>query len=178
VVNGDLSAASGIMVDSGATLGGTGTLSNTTINNGATLAPGPPNSVGTLRVAGNLVLASAASYLVQVSPAVASLTTISGTASLGGSVVANGTGGAYGIGQKHAVLTASGGVTGTFSSLVVSGFGAATQPTITYDANDAFLVLAPAALHLPSAPPTNVANVASAIEAANTVSAACVRQPL
>jgi outer membrane autotransporter protein len=168
VVNGDLSAASGITVDPGATLGGTGTLSNTTINDGATLAPGPPNSIGTLRVIGNLVLASAASYLVQVSPATASLTTISGTASLGGTLVANGTGGAYSIGHKYTVLTASGGVTGTFSSLVVSGFGAATQPTITYDANDAFLVLAPAALQLPSAPPTNVANVASAIEAANT----------
>jgi outer membrane autotransporter protein len=170
VVNGDLSAASGITVDSGATLGGSGTLSTTTINNGAALAPGPPNGIGTLRIIGNLVLASGASYQVRVSPAAASLTTVSGMASLGGTLVANATGGAYGIGHKYAVLTASGGVTGTFSSFVASGFGASTQPTVTYDANDAFLVLAPAALHLPSAPPTNVANVAGAIAAANTVS--------
>jgi uncharacterized protein with beta-barrel porin domain len=170
VVNGDLSAASGTTVDPGATLSGTGTLSNTTIQNGATLAPGPPNGVGTLRVTGNLLLASAATYLVQVSPAAASLTFVSGTASLGGTLVANGTGGTYSIGHKYAVLTASGGVTGTFASLVASGFGAATQPTIIYDATDAFLVLAPVALQLPSAPPTNVVNVAAAIEAAHTVS--------
>jgi uncharacterized protein with beta-barrel porin domain len=168
VVNGDLSAASGITVDPGATLGGTGTLSNTTINDGATLAPGPPNSIGTLRVIGNLVLASAARYMVQVSPATASLTAVSGAASLGGTLVADGTGGAYTVGHKYAVVTASGGVTGTFSSLAVTGSFGATQPIISYDGNDAFLVLVPAALHLPSSAPTNVVNVASAIEAANT----------
>jgi outer membrane autotransporter protein len=168
VVNGDLSAASGIMVDSGATLGGTGTLSGTTVNDGATLAPGPLNSIGTLHVIGNLVLASAASYVVQVSPVAASLTTISGTASIGGTLVANGSGGVYTVGRKYAVLTASGGVAGTFSSLTVMGSFGATRPTITYDADDAYLVLAPALLPLPPGAPTNVTNVANAIDAANT----------
>jgi uncharacterized protein with beta-barrel porin domain len=170
LVNGDLSAASGIAVNLGATLGGTGTVSSITINNGGTLAPGLPNSIGTLRVKGNLALASAASYLVQVSPAAASLTSVNGTASIGGTLVANGIGGAYTVGQKYAVLSASGGVTGTFSSLAVTGAFGSTQPTVTYDANDAFLVLAPAVLisQLPSGSPTNVTNVANAIDAANT----------
>ncbi len=170
LVNGDLSAASGITVDSGATLGGTGTLSSTNVNNGGTLAPGLPNSIGTLHVIGNLVLASAASYLVQVSPVAASLTSINGTATIGGTLVANGTGGAYTVGQKFTVLSASGGVTGTFANLAVTGAFGSTQPTVTYDANDAFLVLAPAALasRLPPGSPTNATNVADAIDAANS----------
>jgi uncharacterized protein with beta-barrel porin domain len=168
VVNGDLSAASGVSVESGGTLAGTGILSGTTIDNGGTLAPGSPNGPGTLRVVGNLVLASAASYLVQVSPTAASLATVSGTASIGGTLVANGTGGAYTVGTKYIVLTASGGVSGTFSSLSVTGSFGATQPIVTYDADDAYLTLVPAMLHLPTGAPTNVTNVAAAIEAANT----------
>jgi uncharacterized protein with beta-barrel porin domain len=153
VVNGDLSAASGITVDSGATLGGAGILSSATVNNGGTLAPGPPNSIGTLRVVGNLA---------------ASVTTVNGTASIGGTLVANATGGAYTVGHKYSVLTASGGLMGTFSSLAVTGSFGATQPIITYDANDAFLTLVPAALNLPPGSSTNVTNIASAVEVANT----------
>ena len=126
------------------------------------------NSIGALRVIGNLVLASAARYVVQVSPAAASLTTVSGVASIGGTMIANGTGGAYTVGKKYTVLTASGGASGTFSSLSVTGSFGATQPIITYDTHDAFLTLAPAMLHLPTGPPTNVINVATAVEAANT----------
>jgi len=61
-------------------------------------------------------------------------------------------------------------VTGTFSSLAITGFFGATQPTITYDANDAFLVLVPAVLasHLPPGSTTNVTNVVNAIDATNS----------
>ena len=168
LVNGDLSAASGITVGSGGTLGGIGTVSNPTINNGGTLAPGLPNTIGYFHVTGNLVLASAASYLVQVSPIAASMSSVTGTASIAGALVANGTGGAYTVGQKYAILTASGGLTGTFSGLAVNGSFGSTQPTITYDANDAFLVLAPASLGVPAGSPTNVTNVAHGIDAANS----------
>lgn len=169
LVNGNLSAANAVTVDSGSVLGGIGTVSNVTINDGATLAPGLPNSIGTLHVAGNLVLASAASYLVQVSSTVASGTSINGTASVAGAVIVNGTSGAYTVGQKYAIITASGGVTGAFSSLEVEGSFGSTRPIITYDSNDAFLVLAPAALsqQLPADSPINVTNVARGIDAAN-----------
>ncbi len=167
LVKGDLSAASGITVDSGGTLGGIGTLSNTTVADSGALAPGVPNSIGNLHVAGNLVLASAASYLVQVSPSAGSLTSISGTASIGGTLVADGTGGAYTIGQKYTIVTAAGGLTGTFSSLAVNGSFGSTQATISYDGNNAFLVLAPALLALPAGSSTNVISVAHGIDAAN-----------
>jgi hypothetical protein len=61
-------------------------------------------------------------------------------------------------------------VTGTFANLAVTGIFGSTQPTVRYDANDAFLVLAPAVLasRLPPGSPTNATNVANAIDAANS----------
>ena len=72
-------------MNAGGTLGGTGTVGNTTIN-GGTLAPG--NSIGTLTVEGNLVFAAAATYLVEVSPTTADRTNVTGTATLAGTVQA------------------------------------------------------------------------------------------
>ena len=63
----------------GGSIGGNGTLGNTTIN-GGTLAPG--NSIGTLSINGNLVLTSAAAYIVEVSPTQADRTNVTGTATL------------------------------------------------------------------------------------------------
>ena len=71
-------------VNAGGTLGGNGTVGNTTIN-GGTLAPG--NSIGTLTVAGQPVFTAASSYLVEVSPANADRTNVTGTATLGGATV-------------------------------------------------------------------------------------------
>ncbi len=167
LVNGNLSPASAITVDAGGTLGGVGTISDTTVASGGTMAPGLPNSIGSLHLTGNLVLASAASYLVQVSPLAASSTSITGAASIAGALVVNGTGAVFTVGQKYPILAASGGLTGTFSSLTTTGSFGSTQPTIAYDGNDAFLVLAPASLGLPAGSPTNVTNVAHGIDAAN-----------
>ena len=88
VVNGGLLSVNGtaaaVTVNAGGTLGGNGTVGNTTIN-GGTLAPG--NSIGTLTVQGNLVFTAAASYMVEVSPATADRTNVTGTATLGGATV-------------------------------------------------------------------------------------------
>ncbi|MEA2895524.1 MAG: fibronectin-binding autotransporter adhesin, partial [Bradyrhizobium sp.] len=80
-VNGSIASSSLTTVNAGGTLGGNGTVGNTTIN-GGTLAPG--NSIGTLAVQGNLVFTAAASYMVEVSPANADRTNVTGTATLGG----------------------------------------------------------------------------------------------
>ncbi|MBK1793918.1 autotransporter domain-containing protein [Devosia sp. WQ 349] len=53
-VNGSLASTSGVTVESGATLGGSGTVGKVTIASGGILAPG--NSTGTLNVDGALVL--------------------------------------------------------------------------------------------------------------------------
>ena len=83
-VNGSL--ASTVFVNSGATLMGTGTIGGLNVGSGGTFAPG--NSPGTMTVQGNLAFQSGALYLVQVNPATASNTNVSGTASLAGNVAA------------------------------------------------------------------------------------------
>jgi len=64
-VNGSIAASSGLTVNAGATVGGTGTLPTSTI--GGTLSPG--NSIGTLSINGNLTFVGAGNYLLEVSPA-------------------------------------------------------------------------------------------------------------
>ena len=112
-VNGSIATSSLTTVNAGGTLGGTGTVGNTTIN-GGTLAPG--NSIGTLTVAGNLVFTAAASYMVEVSPANADRTNVTGTATLGGATVkASFAAGTY-VAKQYTILNATGGVGGsTFS---------------------------------------------------------------
>jgi len=57
-----------------------------------------------------------------------------------------GTGGAYTVGTRYTVLNATGGVSGTFGSLAISGSFGATKPHVEYDANNVYLVLDPNAI--------------------------------
>ena len=141
LVNGSIATSSGVTVNSGGTLGGTGALPQTTIN-GGTLSPG--NSIGTISIGGSLSFVGAGNYIVEVAPANADRTNVTGapgTASLGGTLRAVGTGGSYTIGTRYTVLNATGGISGTFGSLVISGNFGATRPHIEYDANNVYLVL-------------------------------------
>ena len=135
-VNGSI-ASSALTVNAGGTIGGNGTIGNTTIN-GGTLAPG--NSIGTLTVQGNLVMTSAAAYVVEVSPTNADRTNVTGTATLGGTVQAVFTPGAY-ISRSYTILSATGGSTGTFSSLTTSGLPAGFKAGLSYTATDTILNL-------------------------------------
>ena len=144
-VNGSIASSSGVTVNAGATLGGNGALPRTTIN-GGTLSPG--NSIGTISVGGSLTFVGAGNYVVEVSPAAADRTNVSGTASLAGTLRAIGTGGTYTVGARYTVLNATGGVSGSFGTLDITGSFGATRPHIEYDANNVFLVLDPNALPL------------------------------
>jgi outer membrane autotransporter protein len=161
-VNGSI-ASSAVTVASGATLNGTGTVGATTIQNGGTLAPG--NSIGTLTVNGNLSLASGSIYNVEISPAASDRTNVSGTASLNGTVLASVASGAYSFGQRFTILTATGGVSGSFASL--TGVPVSLKGQLSYDANNAYLTLSPNALApLVSNPTSNQKNLVAAIDAA------------
>jgi outer membrane autotransporter protein len=164
-VIGQVNLSSGVAINLGGTLNGTGSVSAVSVNSGGTLMPGLPGSIGTLTIRGNLVLSAAAVYLVQVSPTAASVTYVTGLANLGGVVTAIANGGNYTIGQKYTLLTATGGISGTFSG-IAGTFSPALRPTLAYDANDVFLVLNPATLAslLPPSSPANVFNVAAAID--------------
>jgi uncharacterized protein with beta-barrel porin domain len=125
-------------VDAGATLCGTGTVGNTTVN--GALAPGG-GTPATFNVHGSLTFSSAASYMIALTPTAASRTNVVGTANLGGATVnANFAAGSY-VAKQYTILNTTGGVTGTFNAAVVSNMPTLTS-TLSYDANSVFLNVA------------------------------------
>jgi len=138
-VNGSIASSSLTTVNAGATLGGNGTVGNTTIN-GGTLAPG--NSIGTLAVQGNLVFTAAASYMVEVSPANADRTNVTGTATLGGATVKTSFAAGTYVARQYTILNATGGVSGTFNALANTDLPANFKSSLSYDSNNAYLDLA------------------------------------
>ncbi|WP_240535811.1 autotransporter outer membrane beta-barrel domain-containing protein [Bradyrhizobium sp. STM 3809] len=142
VLNVSGSAASATFTADGGTLGGSGLVGGAQINNGGTLAPGNGTAGSSISIANNLAFQSGAAYLVQLSPAAASFASVGGTATLGGATVqavfANGS---Y-VATTYTVLTAAGGVSGTFAPAVAStNLPVNFRTTLSYDANDVYLSL-------------------------------------
>jgi T5SS/PEP-CTERM-associated repeat protein/autotransporter-associated beta strand protein len=135
-VNGSIASSSLTTVNAGGTLGGTGIVGNTKIN-GGTLSPG--NSIGTLTVQGSLVFTAASSYMVEVSPANADRTNVTGLATLGGATVNASFAGSF-VARQYTILNAAGGFGGSrFNALVNSNLPAGFQSSLSYDANNAYL---------------------------------------
>ena len=139
-VNGSIATSSLTTVNAGGTLGGNGTVGNTAIS-GGTLAPG--NSIGTLRVNGNLSFTAASSYMVEVSPTNADRTNVTGTATLGGATVnATFAAGSYVV-KQYTILNAARGLGGSaFGSVVNGNLPSGFLSSLSYDANNAYLNLA------------------------------------
>lgn len=159
-VNSSIASSSLTTVDTGGTLGGIGTIGNTLVN-GGTLAPG--NSIGTLTVQGNLVLTSAATYMIEVSGTAADKTVVTGTAQLDGKVlVAPST--RIATSTSYTILTSSG-TTGTFGSVSVSN-PALARAKLSYAGNNVVLTLDPGLLlpALPGFSSINQRNVAAGID--------------
>ena len=135
-----LTATSGLTIAAGGTLEGHGTVvGSIAIPSGATLSPG--GSIGTLNVTGNLSLAAASFYQVAVTAAGQNSKTVAtGTATIaGGTVEVMEQPGNYPPTFKYTILTANGGVNGTFTN-ATSDFAFLT-PVLSYDANGVFLTL-------------------------------------
>jgi uncharacterized protein with beta-barrel porin domain len=136
-------ATSSVTVNTGGTLGGSGTVGNTSIL-GGTLAPGSAtgSTFGPLTVHGSLAFTAASTYMIQVSPANAGRTNVTGTATLAGATVnANFAAGAY-FAKQYTIVNAGGGVSGKFGALVSTNLPASVSSSLSYDANDVFLNLA------------------------------------
>jgi autotransporter-associated beta strand protein len=160
IVNGSIASSPLTTVNAGATLGGNGTVANTTINGGA-LAPG--NSIGTFTVQGNLVFTAAASYMVEVSPANADRTNVTGKATLGGATVkASFAPGTY-VARQYTILNAAGGVGETFNTLVNTDLPANFKSSLSYDSKNAYLDLALIFVPPPSGLNANQQSAANAI---------------
>ncbi|MCE9649823.1 MAG: autotransporter domain-containing protein [Parvibaculum sp.] len=111
-VNGDLYAGT-VTVESGGTLGGSGTVFGD-INNYGTISPG--NSPGTLFVVGSTTFNAGSTFLVQTDGVTSDMLAVSGAPGTvtinGGTVVPQFIGGVDGFAGD--ILTATGGITGTF----------------------------------------------------------------
>jgi autotransporter-associated beta strand protein len=132
-VTGDISSSSGVLVGPTAMLSGTGTVPGVLVA-GGTLMPG--QSVGTLNVAGNLVFASAATYLININAIRASQTNVTGVAALNGATAQVVDDSDITKRRVYTLLTASGGINGTFNPDVV---GVKNKVDLFYDANNVYL---------------------------------------
>jgi len=140
IVNGSVAASSGVTVNSGGTLGGVGTVSTTTVNAGGTLAPGNGN-IGTLNVSGNLSFMSGSTYLVEVGPASAGRTNVTGTATLAGTVeAAFAPGNGVFTSNSYTILSAAGGRTGTFDALATVNMPGFLTASLSYTPTDVLLM--------------------------------------
>jgi uncharacterized protein with beta-barrel porin domain len=139
---GSIATSSLTTIKNGAELVGTGTVGATSVLTGGTLLPGTGAPGTSLKVSGSLAFQSGAFYAVTVNPATASFTSVTGTATLGGATVdAFFNNGAY-VHKQYTILSATGGVSGTFNPTVVNfNLPANFKTSLSYDANDAFLNL-------------------------------------
>ncbi|MES2026474.1 MAG: autotransporter domain-containing protein [Pseudomonadota bacterium] len=138
-VNGSI-ANSAVTVNSGAALGGSGTVGNLTVMSGGILAPG--NSIGELTVNGNATLAAGSIFRVEADDAGhADKLLVNGSATInGGTVDVQASAGTYAANTTYTILNATGGRTGNFDN-VTSNLAFLTS-TLSYDTNNVFLNLA------------------------------------
>jgi len=129
-------------VNAGGVLTGTGTVGDTTINAGGTFVPGNASTPGTsMTVAGSLAFASGAQYVVALDPSAANAAIATGQATLGGATVnAVFAAGSY-VEKQYTILTANGGVSGTFGALTSTNLPSAFHATLGYDATSVSLYL-------------------------------------
>jgi autotransporter-associated beta strand protein len=136
-VNGSLTSS--IVVASGGMIGGSGTLIGQLTSNGGVLAPG--NSIGTLNVTGNFVQTGGV-YQVEVNSGGQNDRIVAtGTATIGGGATVQvlAASGTYQRNTTYTIVTATGGLTGTYSG-VTSNLAFLT-PSLSYDANNVYLLL-------------------------------------
>lgn len=129
-------------VESGATLTGSGTVGGVTALAGSIISPG--NSPGTLTVVGNYQQAAGSTYKAELVPgsATSDLISVTGTATLApGAVlqIAKYGSGAYAPGARYTVLTATGGLTGTYLLTGDTAASAFYSWQADYDANNVYL---------------------------------------
>ncbi len=176
-VAGSATGTGAVTVNSGAKLGGSGTVGAVTVSNGGTVAPG--QSAGILN-SGNATFNAGAIFSVEIGGTTAGTQydqlNVTGTVSLGGSTL-SGTlinGFAPAVGQQYTIIQSTGAISGTFaqgSSVTIGG----TSFTITYNANS--VVLSVGAAPTPTATPTATAT-ATATPAVGLASNVSTRLPV
>lgn len=144
VLNGSLGLTNAlggnVIAQTAGVLFGTGTvLGNVTIDNGGSILPGSTGTAGILNVKGNYVQNSGSTYQVQMQGIQASSIDVAGSAILNAGSTVNISGSSSGIlvDEPYTILTANGGLSGTFSSVTSSN--SLLHPIVTYDGNHVFI---------------------------------------
>jgi autotransporter-associated beta strand protein len=140
-VNGSIAASNLTTVNAGATLTGTGSVGSTVIASGGTLIPGNGTPGSSMTVAGNLAFQSGALYLVGLNPSTSTFTNVTGTATLNGGAAAAFLSGNY-TAKQYTILTAAGGVNGTFGAFDTLNIPTNFKSSLSYDGNNVYLNLA------------------------------------
>ena len=140
IVNGSIAASSSLTLDSGTTLGGSGAVGGFVVPSGATVAPGALIPFSTLHVV-DIGFLAGSTYVVNVNAAGRTdAIAATGKATLsGGTVDVLAAAGVYSPSTRYTVLTAQGGVSGTFASLTTTSNLAFLTPALSYDADDVYL---------------------------------------
>ncbi|WP_164738510.1 autotransporter outer membrane beta-barrel domain-containing protein [Aquabacter cavernae] len=177
--NGSSSGAS-YAINDGGVIGGNATIGGLEVNSGGTAAPG--NSPGTITVNGTVAFNAGSLYRVDVTPTGQhDLITATGAVTIdpGASVQVAAVPGVYVPNSTYTILSGAS-VTGTFGS-VTSDYAFLT-PTLSYDSNEVFLVLAYKGVGFaPFATTSNqiaVANAAEALGLGNPVFDAIIQLPV
>ena len=136
-VDGSIASSSLTSVNTGGALTGIGTVGNTMIASGGIFAPGNGTPGASMTVSGNLAFQSGALYLVQLNSTTSTFANVTGTAALSGSVGASFAPGST-VMKQYSILTATGGISGTFDGVVASAPGGLVA-TLSYDATHAYL---------------------------------------
>jgi outer membrane autotransporter protein len=172
VVTGSL-RSSRVALAGGTRLSGTGTVGGIAAAAGSTIAPGG-NAVGTLSVNGNVSQQANATYAVQVTAGTTLSDRIvaSGAATLDtGAILAvakTNVATRYALGGRFTVLTAAGGVTGTYTLTGDTAVSAFYDLVVDYDANNVYLDVNQTSSFASAAITPNQRSVAGALDALST----------
>ncbi|MFF9551130.1 S8 family serine peptidase [Methylobacterium fujisawaense] len=157
-------SASEVTVRRGGTLSGTGKIGDPLIEAGGRLAPGSAAAIGTLTIHGPLTFAPGAFYTVRITPTSNDRTDVTGPVTIqGGNVQVLAGSGTYTPILRYTLLTASGGITGTFTSLQTTSNLAFLTPSLTYEAHGITLGFAQTAPFTSAATTPNQATIAVAL---------------
>jgi fibronectin-binding autotransporter adhesin len=157
-------AASEVTVRRGGTLAGSGKIGDPLIEAGGRLAPGSTDAIGTLSIHGPLTFAAGSFYTVKVTPTAGDRTAVTGPVTIqGGTVQVLAGAGTYTPALRYTLLTATGGVTGQFSSLQTTGSLAFLTPSLAYDGASVSLGFAQTAPLVSAATTPNQAATAAAL---------------
>ena len=137
-VEGSIASSSLTTVNVNAALTGAGTVGSTTIAGGGIFLPGngPPGSFMT--VAGNLAFQSGALYLVQLNSVTSTFASVTGTATLAGTVGASFAPSST-VMKQYMILADAGGHSGAFDGVGVLSGPSNLVATLSYDPTHAYL---------------------------------------